>query len=217
MIHKDDKSVCLIVPAYNEARTVSKVLSTAVESGMFAKVICVDDGSIDNTYEAASNVKSVVVIKQTNSGKAIALRRGLKEAGDLEILCFLDADLTNLTIEHIKALVTPVMDNDAQATIGIFSGGRGATDFAQRVAPMISGQRCLLKSLLCDFNKWDVRFGIEHALNDHLKSKGVNMLRVELVGASHIMKEEKRGFISGFIQRMRMYYEIFKYNFTKRM
>lgn len=215
MSSRIDNQVCLIVPAYNEAKSIALVLQVAVSSGMFEKIICVDDGSDDSTSEMASRIESVCVIKQKNAGKALAMRRGLAEANDTAIICFLDADLIELTTDHIKNLVEPVVKGASQATIGIFSGGRGATDFAQRVAPLISGQRCLLRSLLDDFDDWHVRFGIEHALNDHLKKKGIHMLRINLPGASHLMKEEKRGFIKGFSQRIRMYYDILMYNILK--
>ena len=217
MSNNINADVCLIIPAFNEEKSIESVLRTAVDSCVFSKIVCVDDGSIDKTFVRASTVESVIVVSQVNAGKALAMKRGLRESGNSKIICFLDADLINFTVEHVRSLVEPVINGSTQATIGIFSGGRGATDFAQRVAPLISGQRCLISSILDDFDIWNVRFGIEHALNDHLKEKGIQMLRVELPGASHIMKEEKRGYISGFSQRLRMYYEIIKYNLTKRV
>jgi len=205
----------LIVPAYNEERTVADVLSVARECGVFEAVVCIDDGSRDATAERAAAVAGVRVVTQTNAGKARAIERGLRECQS-DIVCFLDADLVRLTTEHIKALVEPVLSGSEKATIGIFKGGRGATDFAQRIAPLISGQRCLERRLLDDFDRWDTKFGIEHALNDHLSKKGIAMKRIPLPGASHVMKEEKRGFIAGFAQRLRMYWDILRYNLTSR-
>jgi glycosyltransferase involved in cell wall biosynthesis len=206
---------CLIVPAFNEERTVARVLEVAHESGLFKRLICIDDGSRDGTAENAAAVPDVIVITQPNAGKARAMERGLREC-DCEIVCFLDADLINLSTAHISALVEPVVNGNERATIGIFAGGRGATDLAQRIAPMISGQRCLERELLDDFDGWHVRFGIEHALNDHLKKKGVVMKRIPFPGASHVMKEGKRGVFAGFAQRLRMYYDIVRYNVAKR-
>lgn len=206
----------LIVPAYNEARTVKSVLAIAQQAEMFREIICVDDGSSDGTAIAAGEVDGVVVVSQKNSGKALALFAGFSIT-NCPVVTFLDADLTGLTPKHIRNLVEPVIQEKADATIGIFKAGRGVTDLAQKIAPMISGQRCLKRSLLQDFDLWDkTGFGIEHALNDHLRKKGVEQLEVEFVGASHLMKEEKRGFFKGFLQRMKMYADIVKYNFVKR-
>ncbi len=210
------RAAALIVPAYNEARTVAAVLSAAKDADVFREIICVDDGSTDGTGEEASSVSGVKVIRQKNSGKSVALETGFK-AASAEIIAFLDADLTGITAEHIRKLVRPVTDGAAAATIGIFKGGRAATDFAQKFAPMISGQRCLKKELLEGFDLWHTAgFGIEHAINDHLRRIGVAMVEIELFGASHRMKEEKRGIIRGSYQRLKMYAEIVKYNITKR-
>lgn len=211
----DESSVSLIVPAFNEERTVADVLGTAHESGVFSEIICVDDGSTDDTSLAAKSVSGVRVIRQNNMGKALALKAGLSDV-TTPVVCFLDADLLNLTVEHILALITPVISGNAEATIGVFKGGRGATDFAQKIAPMISGQRCLETRLLKDFDAWErVGFGIEHALNDHLRKQGVKMLKVPLRGASHLMKEEKHGVFRGFLRRLAMYLDIIKYNLGK--
>lgn len=205
----------LIVPAFNEARTVAGVLAAATAACVFESVVCVDDGSTDATAAKAGAVSSVTVIRQPNKGKALALKTGLAYVST-PVVAFLDADLTGFTSEHIRALVLPVLEGRAAATIGIFKSGRGATDFAQRVAPMISGQRCMFIALLADFAYWeDAGFGIEHALNDHLKRKGVSMLEVPLSGASHLMKEEKHGLLPGFARRLKMYWEIARYNLTK--
>jgi len=210
-----DKKAGLVVPAYNEAKTIGNVLTVARESGVFEKIVCIDDGSSDGTSQIAATVRDITVISQKNSGKALAMMRGLTEI-ESPVICFLDGDLLNLTAEHIRSLVEPVASGAVLATIGIFKSGRGPTDFAQRVAPMISGQRCLRKDLLDDFRVWQtVRFGIEHALNDHLKSKGITMREIALPGVSHLMKEEKRGVIQGFIQRAKMYLEILRYNISK--
>ncbi|MEP0814378.1 MAG: glycosyltransferase [bacterium] len=209
------RTACLIVPAFNEAGTVASVLKVASESGIFSTIVCVDDGSRDDTADAARTIAGVTVISQKNAGKAMALKAGL-DATSEPVVTFLDADLLNLKHEHIRALVEPVTSGTAKATIGIFKGGRGPTDFAQKIAPMISGQRALLRSLMADFEGWQsAGFGIEHALNDHLKSKGVKMLEVAFEGASHLMKEEKHGLLSGFVRRLKMYAEIARYNLRK--
>ncbi|MBN2082563.1 glycosyltransferase family 2 protein [bacterium] len=197
----------LIIPAYNEAARIGRVLDVAVSSGLFSQIIVVDDASSDGTAEAAGGYSCIVVRHETNRGKAQAMLTGLQHAQG-EIIAFIDADLLGVTAEHLDQLVAPVRDLGEKAVLAVFSGGRMATTLAQKITPMISGQRCLRRELFDDFDGWNTRFGIETALNDHILKRGVRQQIVQWPGAAQVMKEEKRGLIAGFGARLRMYWEI---------
>ncbi len=86
------RDVVAVIPAYQAGRTVR-----AVVQGVRAEletVIVVDDGSNDDTSEAARSAGARVERLPTNSGKGAALRRGLELAleGEPEALVLLDAD-----------------------------------------------------------------------------------------------------------------------------
>lgn len=204
-----DYAVCCIICAYNEAARVPAVIGLVRASGLFTRVLCVDDGSSDGTAEAARSAGAEVIVHPRNAGKAQAMLSGVKATAE-PLICFLDADLLNVTPAHLRALVNPVVHGEAMATLGVFKGGRAATTLAQSIAPMISGQRCLRRDLLEGFTGWDARFGVETAINAHLKALGVEQLIVEWPGAAQVMKEEKRGFLRGFIARLGMYWDIFR-------
>lgn len=199
--------VSLIIPAYNEGERIADVIRTAADSDLFSRVVAVDDGSSDNTAQAARDAGVEVIVHQHNQGKAQAMLSGLKATVE-PVVAFLDADLLELNKEHIAALVNPVAEGRAEATLGVFRSGRQATTLAQKLAPMLSGQRCLRRYLLEDFNYWDTRFGIETELNLYLKRRGVEQKVVYWDGASHVMKEEKRGWLKGIHQRFKMYLDI---------
>jgi len=68
-----------VVPAYNHARRLGRVLESA--AGFGRPIIVVDDGSTDDTYRIASEHESVEVIRhKTNLGKGAALTTGFRAA-----------------------------------------------------------------------------------------------------------------------------------------
>jgi len=72
--------ICLIIPAYNEARTIGQVVSEARK--IVSSVVVVDDGSRDDTAQIAEDSGALVLKHQVNSGKGAALRTGFQYALD---------------------------------------------------------------------------------------------------------------------------------------
>ena len=138
-----------------------------------------------------------------------------------DILLFLDADLCGLTPEQVDALVRPVLTGQADMSIGIFHGGRMATDFAQHITPNLSGQRCLTREFFLSAPLIEgSRSGVEIALTAHARACKLAITLVSLEGATHPMKEEKMGVVRGILARARMYTDIattlLKYQLTTR-
>jgi len=81
----------LIIPAYNEEKTIKYVVGKALQYG---NVIVVDDASIDNTALVASEAGAIVVKHSINLGYESAIESGFKEASKrcLEVIVTLDAD-----------------------------------------------------------------------------------------------------------------------------
>lgn len=201
-------NVVAIIPAYNEAARVGSVVRISNSADIFTKVVVVDDGSTDQTAAVARDAGAEVISHPRNTGKPGAMLTGIKNTSE-PVICFLDADLVNITPEMIQELVLPIAEGRHAAALAVFSGGRLATTLAQRISPMISGQRCLTRQALQGFDAWDSGFGIETAINAFLRKQGVNQLIVKWDGATHIMKEEKLGFYRGFLARLKMYWQIF--------
>lgn len=68
----------LIVPLYNEASVVGGVIEGALTE--FAKIVCVNDGSTDDSAAVARKAGAVVVDHPVNLGQGAALQTGMTYA-----------------------------------------------------------------------------------------------------------------------------------------
>jgi glycosyltransferase involved in cell wall biosynthesis len=205
----NDVKVTVILPAYNEAPRIKAVLSSLRASGRVDRIIVVNDGSTDATVEAARDGHQTTIIDlQVNIGKGGAMRAGAESAAT-EVLLFLDADLIGLTPEHVDALIRPIAAGEADMAVGIFRRGRGATDLSQFLVPGISGQRAIRREVFLKIPGIETaRFAVEVTINRYARKNGLRVVYVPLQGLTHVMKEEKRGFLRGVIDRSRMYRDI---------
>ncbi len=198
----------VVIPAYNEARRIRRVIEVVRRAAGVAEVIVVDDGSADHTARIAQGSGARVVKLPENRGKGAAMLAGAQEARTGVVL-FVDADLLGLTPAHVLALVEPVAAGEADMTMGVFGAGRRSTDLAQKLAPFLSGQRAMRReTFLAIPNLAKARYGVELVLSGYAREAGLRVEKVSLPGVSQVMKEEKHGFWRGFAARMKMYWEI---------
>ena len=83
--------VAIIIPAFNEEETITKVVK---EASKFGKVIVINDGSSDKTGEKAKRSGAILQIHKVNLGYDSALNTGFKKAVKLKFnfIITLDAD-----------------------------------------------------------------------------------------------------------------------------
>lgn len=203
--------VSAVIPALNEEETVSDIVKLLVSIDLLDEVIVVCDGCTDNTAQLARAAGAKVIELAQNIGKGGAMMVGVRAARN-DVILFLDADLIGLNEQGVINLVTPVLEGNADMTVGIFEKGRVATDFAQTVAPFLSGQRAVKRSLLEGMSDLDAsRFGVEIALTRFAVENNLMVEEIILRDMTHRMKEEKLGLVKGVAARMRMYWEIAQY------
>jgi CTP:molybdopterin cytidylyltransferase MocA len=208
-------SIAFLIPAYNEEATVADVVTVTLRSGL-GEVVVVSDGSIDQTVQMARDAGARVIVLEKNVGKGGAVAAGVK-AIKAQTMILLDADLKNLTVFHLHQLLEPLRSGKAETTVGLFSGGRGSTDFGNRITPKWSGQRAIPHATLANVNGLeDRKYAIELAITDQIEREGLRLQYVRLEGVSQVMKEEKRGFLGGLSRRVKMYWQIAHYAIFER-
>lgn len=73
---------CVLIPTYNNAKTLEAVIAKTLE--YCEEVIVVNDGATDSTQEIISKFNDItVVVHEVNKGKGMALRNGFKKALEL--------------------------------------------------------------------------------------------------------------------------------------
>ncbi|NLB97804.1 MAG: glycosyltransferase [Armatimonadetes bacterium] len=200
-----------IIPAYNEAPRITRILEVVTTLPQLAEIVVVDDGSADDTAAVARAVDGVRVIRlETNQGKGGAMAAGVA-ATDASVLLFLDADLVGLKQQHVLDLLDPVVAGEMDMSVGIFRSGRVFTDLAQVLVPYISGQRALVREVFTTLpGPEQRRSGIEAHLTRHARASRYRVRHVAIEGVTHAMKEEKLGLARGAVARARMYSEILR-------
>jgi glycosyltransferase involved in cell wall biosynthesis len=116
----ENKTVSAIVPVYNEEKTVAKVIQALLDSRLISEIICINDASADRSLEILQGFgdKIKLINFKRNRGKGAAVAAGIKLAKS-EFLFFCDSDLLNFTPEHVKTMLTPVLNGQTQVVFGI--------------------------------------------------------------------------------------------------
>lgn len=107
--------VCL--PAYNEARNIADIVRLA--KNYATEVIVCDDGSVDDTSEAAKSAGATVIRHAINKGYGAAIKT-LFEAAKVrgaDIMITIDSDGQH-NAAQIPDLIQPILDEEADIVIG---------------------------------------------------------------------------------------------------
>jgi polyisoprenyl-phosphate glycosyltransferase len=210
--------IAAIIPTYNEGLNVSGVLEILRATSILDEIILVDDGSSDKTVEILRQAATVdqriqVIQHEKNKGKGQAIFTGWA-ATSAPIILLLDADLKDLTPNHIQALLAPVLEHRADMTLGLFRGGHFNTDISHWLTPFLTGQRGLRAELLKYVSREAAAgYGFEVALTVAASQRNFRTRVVALEGVWHPSSEfrtERGGYWNGKLWRFRMYGQIIR-------
>ncbi len=141
------KKLSIIIPAYNESKTIKEVLQAIadLEIDLKKEIIVIDDGSKDNPLEIAKSfskkdkrdcVKYKILQNPQNLGKTQTVRRGILEStGDLVVIQ--DADLEYEPKDLIDFVETFKQNPD----VDVIYGNRFARKFENKYFKFYFGNR----------------------------------------------------------------------------
>ncbi|MCK9196067.1 MAG: glycosyltransferase family 2 protein [Syntrophales bacterium] len=222
----------VVIPCYNEATTIEKVIDAVLHAPFPLKeIIVVDDFSTDGTREIlreriAPRIAKVIY-HPFNQGKGAALRSAIREATG-EIVIIQDADLEYDPEEYPK-VIQPIIENKADVVYGsrfIGSAPHRVVYFWHRVG---NGILTLLSNMFTNLNLTDMetcykafrreviqsisieenRFGFEPEITAKMARKGV---RIYEVGISYYGRTYEEGKKINWKDGLRALYCIVKYN-----
>ena len=179
-----DKTVCVVVPAYNEEKLIGRVLETMPD--YVDKVVVVDDKSTDKTAEIAINAaeqsggRIILIQHSKNQGVGGAITSGYKWARDNKIdVTVVMAGDAQMDPADLPNLLDPV----AAGQVDYAKGNRLFTGNAWQVIPKI---RYLGNSYLSLLTK--IASGYWHVADSQTGYTAINLRALEILDLDKIYK-----------------------------
>lgn len=127
--------VCVVVPMFNEANVLEGVLETLL--AVFPHVVCIDDGSSDNSPEIARRCGATVLKHVVNRGQGASLQTGfdyVRTMTDAEYCVTFDSDGQHGVLDAL-AMVDALRESGAD--IALASRFRGTTEGMSRMRGLV--------------------------------------------------------------------------------
>ncbi|GAB4291741.1 MAG: glycosyltransferase family 2 protein [Marinilabiliales bacterium] len=238
-----DRTLSVIVPAYNEEKTIKDILKVLCDvvliNNIKKEIIVVDDCSKDSTKQhveefiAENKLHNIKLIHhEVNRGKGAAIHTGIKEAGG-DYIVIQDADL-EYNPEEFNILLGPLERGVADVVYGSrFMGGsphrilffwhsignKFLTFFSNmftnlNLTDMETCYKMFRANILKDLNLKEKRFGFEPEVT--AKMSRVPGVRIYEVGISYYGRTYEEGKKIGAKDGFRALWCILKYNIWSR-
>ncbi len=226
--------ISIIVPVFNEARTVAEVIERliAIELPAAREILVVNDGSTDGTRDVLDQILTRPEIRiihaDKNGGKGSAIRIGFARATGT-IVAIQDADL-ELDPAQIAELVQPILDGRTRVVYGSrFLAGRpaapwlsifanqvltGVTNllFGGRITDMETCYKVMEREVAQSLDLESNRFDIEPEITAKLLRAGHSILELPIRFEPRSRAQGKK---IGWRDGVRAIQVLVKYRFSK--
>ncbi len=184
---KNKSKIFIIVPAFNEEKTIGKLLEKLKSAG-YKNIIVVDDCSQDNTGEITQKAGVIVLRHIINRGLGGALRTGFEYAlaAGAEIIITMDADLQH-RVEDIDKIIKPILGQKAEVIIGKRKFDSNKMPLDRKIANRVGN---VVTFLLFGSDVADSQSGLRAFTHKALKKLELKTNRMEI--SSEIISEIKR-------------------------
>ena len=192
--------ISIIIPAYNEEKTIKEVIETISLIDIPKEIVIVDDCSSDETREILAGIESdeiKVFYHERNMGKGAAVRTALEHVtGDIVIIQ--DADLEYDPRDY-PALMKPIVEGRADVVYGSrflggphrvlffwhYVGNRIITTFSNmltnlNLTDMETGYKAFRREVIQGLNLRSNRFGFEPEITMKLAKSGFIIYEVPI-------------------------------------
>ncbi|PSR56042.1 glycosyl transferase [Adhaeribacter arboris] len=200
-----------IIPFYNEEYRVFQVLEVVTEIRNIVQIICVDDGSNDDTADLIEQYYPQVKLVRLpyNQGKAAAIRQGLKYA-KYENILLMDADLQSINKSEVESAIQAIAHYNLDMLILRRVNAPWFVKF-DRGDILLSGERIVKKKDLIKILDQEVnRYQVELAINLYMQ-KHKRKVRWMPWSATNTYKAKKIGLVEGYKKEFEMFTDIVLY------
>ena len=223
----------IIIPCYNEQKTISVILDKVRNLKDYDKeIIVVDDCSTDGTKEILKKLENSIEIKilynDKNRGKGYCIKKGI-DSSTGSVLIIQDADL-EYDPNDIPKLINPIKDGNADVVYGsrfvgseekrvLFYWHSLGNKFLTTLSNMftnlnLTDMECCYKAfkskIIKDINLKENRFGFEPEITAKISKKDIQIYEV---GIKYFGRKYSEGKKITWVDGFRAIYCIIFYSF----
>jgi glycosyltransferase involved in cell wall biosynthesis len=200
-----------IIPFYNEEDRVLQVLNVVTQIKGITQIICIDDGSTDDTSDQIrAHWPQVTLVRLPyNQGKAAAIREGVNLAKN-ETILLMDADLQSIQKAEVEKAIQAIAQHNLDMLILRRINAPWFVKF-DRGDTLLSGERLVKKKDLVHILNQEVNhYQVELAINLYMQKHKRNV-RWMPWSATNTYKAKKIGLVKGYQKEFKMFTDIVMY------